>query len=200
MTAPPAKQVTVSFSIPAIVHLSVGSAVFIVCVIAFWIHFALPRTHEYKETASDIGNLAGCAVLAYWLWCSYQRGRTETGDLTDVATQAVTEAREREERILGAMREVSSKIAENRDAIKDVAGAVAESATRITAALTETRSAGEDRQAVDLAELKDAIREVVDAIEALQDCYLEEGTALILPGDDEQAQEDEEDRRDLALL
>lgn len=198
MTAP-AKRVTISFSVPTVLHLAIGTAVLLVCIVAFWVHFALPRTHEYKETASDIGNLAGCAVLAYWLWCSYQRGRGETGDLTDVAEQGVIEAREREERLLGALRDVSTEIAENRDTIKEVAGTVAESATRITTAIGELQTVVEEGKPGEIQEIKDAIGEVVDAVEALQDCYLEEGTALILPGDDEHDKEDEEGRRDLAL-
>jgi len=151
--------VTITLTVPTIVHLVIGALIAAAAIAAFAIHFDLPTAHQYRETASDIGNLLGCAVLAYWLWCTLQQGRVENARLSEIITAAVAEAAEREDRVCAKLDVVMCAML---GALQEVAEAV--------------RHNGEHIKGLD-----DAITEATGAVEALQDCYIAEGTALILP-------------------
>jgi len=161
MTAPidQTHKVTITLTIPAVVHFLIGLGLAAASAAAFWVHFGLPAAHPYRETASDFGNLLGCAVLVYWLWCAYQQGRSENTTLAAAITTAIAEAADREDRVcakldivmesmLGALQEIADEVRGNGEAIK---------------------------------KFSDDIAECTGAVEALQDCYIAEGAALILP-------------------
>ncbi|THV25964.1 hypothetical protein [Glycomyces paridis] len=117
MTTP--DRVTITIPVPAAVHLAIGVTMTLIGAAAWWVHFALPIGHAYKNTASDIGLLAGFVTLAYWIVCVIRGGRTEN-------RTAIAEAVAREERLVGALRDISGEVAENRTAIKDLNDTVAD--------------------------------------------------------------------------
>lgn len=164
--------VTITLTVPTIVHLVIGVIIAAAAVAAFAIHFDLPTAHQYRETASDIGNLLGCTVLAYWLWCTLQQGRVENARLSEIITAAVEEAAEREDRVCAKLDVVMCAML---GALQEVAEAV--------------RHNGEHIKGLD-----DAITEATGAVEALQDCYIAEGTALILPASAERKELPRHDR------
>lgn len=169
----PTRRVTISFAVPSALHAVIGAALILICLTAWWVHFALPAGSHYKPTASDIATLAGSTALAYWLFCVVQRNRADSADFDERASAAIAEAAAREQRLLAAFeettnavlavfRELSEAIAENRGSIK---------------------------------ELKDGVDEAIGAVETLQDYYIKSGTLLMLPA----PQDTEEVPRDHAL-
>lgn len=177
MTEPTTRRVTISFTVPTITHAVIGAILAAAAGAAYWVHFALPGGHAF--TTSGLANLAGCIVLAYWLWCTIERDRTGVVNLDDRTTAAIAEAEAREARLhakidestcamLTTLREISEAINENRAAIKSMDDAVTASTVAVEAATA-------------------AVKECIGAIVALQNCYLREGTVLVLPGEDEPA-------------
>jgi hypothetical protein len=121
-----AHKVTITLDVPTIVHLIIGAAIAAASLAAFTVHFAMPSTHEYKQTASDVGTLGGCTVLAYWLWCTLQRSRDDHTDAHVYIEAAVHEAENRESRTVAVLQELGGEIRENRSGIKEMHGQLAE--------------------------------------------------------------------------
>lgn len=165
MTAP-AKRVTVSFTIPSTLHLIAVLALVAGAITAYAMHFALPHDDPYRDTAANIGNLAGFIAVGYCALCIGRRNRSDTADLADITEAAIQAAAERQAgiqstleaattAILLSLREIAEHQSEDRGAVKQLEEAVN--------AATE------------------AVTEALGAVEALQDCYIAEGQALILP-------------------
>lgn len=155
----PTRRVTISFTLPSNVHLIVGAVLAFAAIVAFWVHFTLPAGDEYKATSSSIGNLAGCVAAVYMVWCTTQRTRIDTAELTEVTEAAIQAAAERQAALLAAIDHATTTTIA---ALREVAEAVAENHGAIKG-------------------LDDAVSEATGAVEALQNCYLKEGTALVLP-------------------
>lgn len=144
MSTPTVPARTISIPVSAAWHAGIGIVLALIAITAFWVHFQLPEANPYKETATEIGLLAGFGALSYWLWCDLQRGRAERLDIDDAVAAAVAAAEAREARLLAVLQEMSEAVCANGTAVKELDGAVTEN---------------------------------TGAIEALQDCYLEEGQA-----------------------
>lgn len=158
MTAP-TRRVTISFTIPSALHLAIGLILAAGAITAYIAHFALPLNDPYRETAANVGNLAGFVAAIYCVWCTSRGTRADTADLTQVTEDAIAAAAERQAgiqstieaattAILVALREIAEQLAEDRGTIK---------------------------------ELTDTITEATGAVEALQDCYLAAGQVLVIP-------------------
>jgi hypothetical protein len=169
----PTRRVTISFAVPSKLHGALGAGLILVFITAWWVHFALPAGHAYKPTTADIASLAGSAGLAYWLFCVVQHNRSEAADFDERATAAIAEAVAREKRLIAAYTETTNAVLA---VFREISEAVAENRGSIK-------------------ELQDAVDEGTNAVEALQNCYLREGTVLVLPNQ----RDSEEAPRDIAL-
>lgn len=170
------RRVTISISIPSVVHLILGIILAIAAVAAFLIHLDLPRESVYRPTVASAGVIAAFATISYWLWCCIQRSRTETNELHDMIVAAVEEVREHEEAsrvrdeailaalngIVSTLTELAGDIAANGGGIKELADAMDESTGAVVT-------------------LQAAINAAAANVKVLQDLYLREGQVLVFP-------------------
>jgi len=124
MTAP-SRRVTISISVPSIVHLGIGAALGITAVTAFVIYFNVPHAAVYRSVFGVCGVVATFAVMTYWLWCVMQRLRADHDDLGDTIAESMAEAAAREDRLLAVLQEFGAQVDENTGAIKKLADGIA---------------------------------------------------------------------------
>jgi len=172
------RQVTISVSIPSVLHLTIGVALAVAAAAAFLVHLELPRDSIYRPTVASAGVVAAFATMSYWLWCCIQQSRAETGELHDaiVAAAAAAKAHEnaakaRDEAILDALNgiastltELAGDIANNGGSIKGLADDMNVSTGAVTA-------------------LQSVVNATAANVKVLQDLYLKEGRVLVFPED-----------------
>jgi len=122
MTQEPPK--TISIPVPAALHSTVGIALVLAAITAFWAHFALPNGHAGRSATAAFGVLAGAAALIFWLWCGQQCNRTETKDVGDAVRAAEAKAAAREQELTAALEAATEQLDRNHAVIKELIGAV----------------------------------------------------------------------------
>lgn len=165
MSTPTESTRTISIPVSAATHVVVGILIALIAITAFWANSQLPHSNDYRGTAIGIGVVGAFSAIAYWLKCDLQRGRIERHDIADTLDATAREAREREGRLLAVLERIDANLVENRGAIKKIADAVDVN----TAAIKELREA--------VGANTETVAENTGAVEALQDCYREEGKA-----------------------
>jgi hypothetical protein len=158
MTAP-AKRVTISFTVPSTLHLIVGLLLAASTIAAYAMHLALPPTDHYRETFAYIGNFAGFVTVGYCIWCATRAANSDTADLAEITETAIEAAADRQAGIQATLEAATTAILL---ALREIAENLAEDHGTIK-------------------RLDEAITSAAEAVEALQDCYLAEGQALVLP-------------------
>lgn len=152
------QEVTFSISVPSAVHAGIGVGLAAIAIIAFVIHIELPKDSPHRISVATIAAVAAFATMSYWLWCVMQHLRADHVELGEAIAANRAEARQRQESIFEAFAEIgarlselSEEIGENRNAIKGLADAVDDNTGKV--------------------------EESIGAVEALQDCYIDEGQA-----------------------
>lgn len=152
------ERVTISFSVPNRRHIIIGAAITAAAIAATVVYLQLPTNHPHAN-AIVAGALAATGfALAYWLRCFMQHLRDDNEGLSTSIEASRAEAQGRQETVLDSfdqigirLSDLGNDIAENRSAIKEIVDS--------------------------LNEITIALHAATGAIEALQDCYLEEGQA-----------------------
>lgn len=176
----PTKQLTVSISVPAVLHLVIGAVLVATATAAYIVHVELPTSSPYLGDALTASVILSIIAASYWLWCSIQVSRSETADLRELIVEASATAKRRDEAVLAALGEIAptlatiaGEVAENAGRLKELADALDES----TAGLIQVGQALTDSSTRTAAAVEKATR----AVTALQDCYLKEGRLLLFP-------------------
>lgn len=177
MTAASTRRVTISFSVPSTVHLIAGLVLAAAAIVAYVLHFTLPLDDPYRNTAASIGNLASFVTVGYCMLCVSRGNRADTAELAESTDAATTAAAKRQEEIRSILVAATESI---RSTLEAATTAILLSLREIAEQQTDDRGALKQlEEAVNGA--TEAVAEAIGAVEALQDCYLAEGQALILP-------------------
>lgn len=152
------ERVTISFHVPKRRHIIIGTSITAAAIAATVIYLQLPTDHPHAIAAIGAGVVAACFALAYWLRCFMQGLHDDHEGLSTSIEAGRAEAQNRQETVLGSFDQIGSRLSDLGDEV------------------TQNRSA--IKEIVDsLDEIKTALQKSTGAIEALQDCYLEEGQA-----------------------
>jgi septal ring factor EnvC (AmiA/AmiB activator) len=151
-------RVTISFYVPNRRHIIIGAIIAAAAITAAIIYIQLPTNHPYTNVIINAALASTCLALAYWLRRVMQKHRGDHEGLSESIAAGRAEAQLRQETVLAQFEQIGSRltdlseeIGENRSAIKEIVDAVNANTT--------------------------AIEDVTGAIEALQDCYIDEGKA-----------------------
>lgn len=173
-----AQRVTISVSIPSILHLILGIILTVITAAAFVIHLDLPRESIYRPTVASAGVVAAFATMSYWLWCCIQRSRAEASDLHDAVVAAAAAAKEneeaskaRDEAMLAVLNGIAATLAEIAGGIANNEGGVKELARTM------------DGYTGTMAAVQSAVNATAANVKVLQDLYLKEGRVLVFPED-----------------
>jgi len=152
-------RVTISFAVPAALHIVIGIVLVAAVITAFLVHFELPMDSAYRGATVAAGVIAACGVLAYWQWCALQRARADASEATTILLEAIEEIRTenatRDRDLLAAL-----------NSIRDTVAKLAE---------------GDSENPGAMKELKDAVDEAIGAVEALQNSYIQRAHAHSKP-------------------
>lgn len=148
---------TIHIPVSAATHVAIGCTIALIAVTAFWVYTQLP-SHQanYRGAAFAIALTAAFGVTSYGLLCANHRLKFHVDDNAEAIEAARAELRT-------AKAQTFAKI--------DLLGAKLDT---VAARLDEF---GGELGAI--KELADAVDEAKLSVEALQDCYLEEGQAPV---------------------
>lgn len=152
---------TIHIPVSTATHVVIGCTIALIGILAFWVYTQLP-SHQanYRGTAFAIALIAAFGVTSYGLLCANHRLKFHVDDNAEAIQGARAELRT-------AKAEISAKI----DLLAPKLDTIAARLDELGNEVSENRGA--------IKELTDAVDEARNSVEALQDCYLEEGQAPV---------------------
>jgi hypothetical protein len=156
MSAP---EKTIHIPVSAATHVAIGCVIALIAVTAFWVALQLPaELAHYRFGALTITFVAAVGAISYGLLCANHRLKFHVNDNAHAIDAARAELRTAKAQTFAKVDLLDAKL------------------DRIAARLDELGDdVGQNHGAI--KELTDAVDEASNAVEALQDCYLEEGQA-----------------------